>query len=369
LISSSVSRQDVSLIKKLRSHAWFPSAVRAAGAATLILFSYLAVSSGFNFEDGRFWLLVAVIVAALLGDYVTSIALALIAVVCLEFFFAAPTFSLRVEQEEDVLALVVFLGASIAITSLAAKVRRTSEEELLQTRADLARFGRVAMLGELTASIAHELNQPLGGLVSSSNACRRWLLNQPPNIDRANQSLDRIIRDADRATTVLERVRSMANNRPPRKLAVNVTEALSEVILITRGDVERNQITLETKFVDGVILVWADRIQFQQVCLNLIVNGIEALKDVNSSPRVLAVGAERDCHNHVTLTVADTGAGIVPEKSGDIFDAFVTSKPDGMGMGLAISRSIVEAHGGRLWASANVPRGAKFQFTVPIYRG
>ena len=343
--------------------------MRAGGAATLILFSYVAVSSGFNLEEGRFWLLAAVVMASLLGDYVTSIALSIVAVGCLAFFFAPPQFSLRVEQEEDLAAVIAFLATSMAITSCAVKVRRISEEELVQTRAELARFGRVAMLGELTASIAHELNQPLAGLVSSSDACRRWLLNQPPNIDRAIQSLDRIVRDADRATMVVARVRSMAKNRPPQKAAVDVREAVREVILITRSELERHQITLESKFLDEVILVWADRVQFQQVCLNLIVNGIEALKNVVSHRRTLVVGAERDAHNHVTVTVADTGAGIDPKNSANIFNAFVTSKPDGMGMGLAISRSIVEAHGGRLWASENLPQGAKFHFTMPIYRG
>lgn len=357
------------MIKELRSWAWFPFAVRALGAATLLIFSYIGVSLGFDFDDGRFWLLAAVVIASLLGDYVTSIGLSLVAAGCLAFFFAPPKFSLWVEQEEDILALIVFLATSMVVTSLAVKSRRTSEEELLQTRADLARFGRVAMLGELTASVAHELNQPLAGLVSSSNACRRWLLNQPPNIDRASRSLDRIIRDADRATMVVERVQSMAKNRPPQKIAVNVREALREVVLITRAEVERHQITLDFKVVDDVILVWADRVQFQQVCLNLIVNGIEALKNVVSNRRTLVVGAERDAHSHITVTVADTGAGIDPKTLGEIFNAFFTSKPDGMGMGLAISRSIVEAHGGRLWASANVPQGAKFQFTMPIYRG
>jgi len=356
------------LIKELRSRAWFPSAVRAVGAAALILFSYVAVSSGFDFDDGRFWLLAAVVMASLLGDYVTSIALSIVAVGCLAFFFASPKFSLRVEQEEDFAAIMVFLATSMAITSCAVKVRRISEEELVQTRAELARFGRVAMLGELTASIAHELNQPLAGLVSSSDACRRWLLNQPPNIDRATQSLDRIVRDADRATMVVARVRGMAKNRPPQKAAVDVREAIREVILIMRGELERHQITLECKFLDD-ILVWADRVQFQQVCLNLIVNGIEALKNVVSNRRTLVVGAERDAHNHVTVTVADTGAGIDPKNTANIFNAFFTSKPDGMGMGLAISRSIVEAHGGRLWASENLPHGAKFHFTMPIYRG
>jgi len=343
--------------------------VRVIGAAALILFSYVAASSGFDLDDGRFWLLAAVVMASLLGDYVTSIALSIVAVGCLVFFFAPPKFSVRVEQEEDLSAVIVFLAMSMAITTCAVKVRRISEEELLQTRAELARFGRVAMLGELTASIAHELNQPLAGLVSSSDACRRWLLNQPPNIDRATQSLERIVRDADRATMVVERVRSMAKKRPTQKAAVDVREAVREVILITRGELERHQIGLESKFVDDVILVWADRVQFQQVCLNLIVNGIEALKNVVTGPRILVVGAERDAHNHVTVTVADTGAGIDPKNLGNIFNTFFTSKPDGMGIGLAISRSIVEAHGGRLWASANVPQGAKFHFTMPIYRG
>jgi C4-dicarboxylate-specific signal transduction histidine kinase len=356
------------LIKELRSRAWFPSALRALGAVTLILFSYVAVLSGFDFDDGRFWLLAAVIVVSVLGDYITSIALSLVAAGCLAFFFAPPILSFRVQEEQDLLALIAFLATSMVVTSLAVKARRISEDELFQTRAELARFGRVAVLGELTATIAHEINQPLAGLVSSSNACRRWLLNQPPNIDRANQSLDRIIRDADRAAMVVERVRSMAKNRPPQNVAVNVREAIREVILITRGEVERNQITLESKFVDDIILIWADRVQFQQVCLNLIVNGIEALKKV-SSPRALVIAAEGDARDHVTVTVADTGAGIDPKNLRDIFNAFFTTKPDGMGMGLAIRRSIVEAHGGRLWASANAPQGAKFQFTMPIYRG
>ena len=242
-----------------------------------------------------------------------------------------------------------------------------AEEELLQTRAELARFGRIAMLGELTASIAHELNQPLAGLISSGDACRRWLSNQPPNIDRANQSLNRIIRDADRARTVVDRVRGLAKNSPPQKTAVNVREAVGEIILIARGEVERSQIKLETHFADDVVLIWADRVQFQQVCLNLIVNAIEALKNIGA-PRKLLVRTDRDASASATVTIADTGAGIDPKNLGDIFNAFYTTKPDGIGMGLAISRSIVEAHGGRLWASGNVPQGAKFQFTIPLYR-
>src|SRR4029079_2554146 len=207
--------------------------------------------------------------------------------------------------------------------------------------------------GELTASIAHELNQPLAGLVSSGDACRRWLANEPPNINRANQSLDRIIRDADRARMVVERVRGLAKNTPPRKIGVNVREAIREVIVLMRGEIERNQIKLESQVSEDLLLVWADRVQFQQVCLNLIVNAVEALRD--SSPRRLLVRAEKDASNNVLVTVADNGEGIDLKNSEDIFNAFYTTKPDGMGMGLTISRSIVEAHGGQLWASNNVP--------------
>jgi C4-dicarboxylate-specific signal transduction histidine kinase len=356
------------MIRRWRSQRWFPAVFCLFGIAALILLSYVALLLGFDFAEARFWLLAAVVVLSLTGSYLTSIILSAVAVACLSYFFTPPIFSFRVEQEEDFLALLAFLTTSIVITGLAARIRRMSEEDLLHTRAELARFGRVAILGELTASIAHELNQPLAGLVSSGDACRRWLASQPPNIDRANQSLDRIIRDADRARSVVERVRGLVKNTPPRKVGVNVRDALREVIVMTRGEAELNQIRLEARFAEGLPLVWADRVQFQQVCLNLIVNAIESLKDIRSGPRKLLVQAEKDMSNAVLITVTDSGAGFDSKDSETIFGAFYTTKPDGMGMGLAISRSIIEAHGGRLWASGNVPQGASFQFTLQSYR-
>jgi C4-dicarboxylate-specific signal transduction histidine kinase len=350
---------------KWRFQHWLPAAFCVLGIVALILLSYAALLLGFDFAEARFWLLAAVVLISLLGSYLTSIMLSVVAAGCLSYFFTPPIFSFRVEQEEDLLALLVFLTTSIVITGLAARIRRMSEEELLHTRAELARFGRVAILGELTASIAHELNQPLAGLVSSGDACRRWLSNQPPNINRANQSLERVIRDADRARMVVERVRGLAKNTPPRKVGVNVREAVREVIVLTRGEVERNQIRLESQFSEDQLLIWADRVQFQQVCLNLIVNAIESFKDLKSGPRKLLVRAEKDASDNVLVTVTDTGTGFDSRNSENIFNAFYTTKPDGMGMGLAISRSIVEAHGGRLWASANIPQGSKFQFTLP----
>jgi C4-dicarboxylate-specific signal transduction histidine kinase len=359
--------QEFFLIKALQSRKWSLAAARIFGAAALIFFSCAAVFFGFDFDDGRFWLFVAVVAISLFGDYVTSFLLTLVAVGCLAFFFAKPTFSFRIEQQEDILSLVAFLVSSVVVTSITARIHRISQEELVQTRAKLARFGRVAIVGELTASIAHELNQPLAGLVTSGDACRRWLSNQPPNIDRANQSLDRMIRDADRARMVVDRVRGLVKNSPPEKYAVNLNEAVWEVILITRGDAERNQIKLEFQFAEELAVVWADRVQLQQVCLNLIVNAIEALKSVQNAPRKLGIRTERDLKDGVIVTVTDTGLGIDPKHLEDVFTAFFTTKQGGMGIGLAISRTIVEAHGGRLWASANMPHGAKFQFTMPLY--
>ncbi len=305
---------------------------------------------------------------SLLGSYVSSILLSIVAVACLSYFFTPPTFSFRIETQDDLIALLVFLATSICVTGLATKVRRLPEKELLQTRLELARFGRVAILGELTTSIVHELNQPLAGLVSSADACRRWLANDPPNVERANRSLHRIIRDADRAKMVMERVRNLSKNTSLQATAINVREALLEVILLTSNEIARNQISLETQFADELPLALGDRIQVQQVCLNLIVNAIESFKDLRTGPRKLLVKAEEDASEGVLVTVGDTGAGFDSSIAEDIFRAFYTTKLDGIGMGLAISRSIIEAHGGRLWASSNVPRGATFQFTLPVNR-
>jgi C4-dicarboxylate-specific signal transduction histidine kinase len=347
---------------------WSSGTVCLFGIAVLVGLSYVCLLIGFDFASGRFLLLAAVILLSMLGSYISAVVLSFVAVGCLSYFFTPPIFSFAVESQDDILALLAFLMTSIVITGLAARVRETSEQELQHTRTELARFGRVAILGELTTSIAHELNQPLAGLVSSGNACRRWLAKQPPDIERANQSLNRIIRDADRARNVVERVRGLSKNSPLQAAAISVNEALREVILLMRGEVERNQIRLDAHLDDDLPLVWADRIQLQQVGLNLIVNAIESIKELRGGSRNLSVRAEKEASDSVLVTVSDTGAGIDSQNTEVIFSAFYTTKADGIGMGLAISRSIIEAHGGRLWASGNVPQGAKFQFTLPPHR-
>jgi C4-dicarboxylate-specific signal transduction histidine kinase len=246
---------------------------------------------------------------------------------------------------------------------------RRADEELHQIRAQLTHVARVTTLGELTASIAHEVNQPLAGVVSSGNACLRWLDNQPPDIEKARNSVNRLIRDANRASQVVVRVRDLAKNAPTQKGPLNINETVEEIVALTRREVMENQISLTTELSKEIPLILADRIQLQQVILNLTINAIEALSALSDGPRKLFVITERDQTGGVCLTVADSGPGLDPDRLEDIFDAFYTTKREGMGMGLAVSRSIIEAHQGRLWATPNKPSGAKFQFMLPQDEG
>jgi C4-dicarboxylate-specific signal transduction histidine kinase len=264
---------------------------------------------------------------------------------------------------------VAFLTTSIIITGLMTRLRKIAEEELQQTRADLARFARVATVGELTASIAHEVNQPLAGVVSSGHACLRWLASEPPNVEKATLSAQRMIRDANRASEIIQRVRKLVKNAPPQMNPLNINEAIEEIVILCRSEIEQNRISLKTQLPADLPPVAADRVQLQQVFLNLIVNAIDALKAVGTGPREVTVTTERDKASGVLATVRDSGVGLEAEKLQDIFEPFHTTKSDGMGMGLTISRSIIEAHGGRLWATPNKPRGATFQLTLPAVQG
>lgn len=352
-----------------RSQHWLSIAVCLSGIAALLALAFVCVWLKLDFATAGFLLLIGIVLVSTQASFFSSVILSVVAVGCLTYFFSPPLFTFHVERHENLIALFAFLTTSIIITGLSAKIRKLSEEEAKRTRAELTRYARVAILGELTASIAHEVNQPLAGVVSSGEACRRWLANQPPNLERATRSVERIIRDADQASKVLQRVRNLVKNTPPERTAVIASEAIREVIVLTRSDARQNQIRLETQFADDLPSVWVDPIQLQQVCLNLIVNAIESLKSVRDGPRDLLVRAEKDSGGDVLVTISDTGSGLDSENPEEIFRAFFSTKPDGMGMGLAVSRSIIEAHGGRLWVSGNLPRGAKFQFTLPLAPG
>jgi PAS domain S-box-containing protein len=242
--------------------------------------------------------------------------------------------------------------------------RKRVGEALREIQRELAHANRVATMGQLTASIAHEVNQPIAGLLASGNAALRWLGKETPDLEAARRSIERVIRDGRRAGDVIGRVRDLVKKTPPRDDSSDINVAIREVIELTRGEALKNRILVRTQLAEGLPLVQGDRVQLQQVILNLIINAIEAMSDVEGARDLMIKtrGAEPAA---VLVTVQDSGPGLDPTDPERAFEAFYTTKPDGMGMGLSICRSIVEAHGGQLTATANVPRGAIFEFRVP----
>ena len=241
--------------------------------------------------------------------------------------------------------------------------RKQAEEALGKAQAELAHVTRVTTLGEMTASIAHEINQPLAAVVNNASACLRWLAAH--NLEEARQSATLIISDGHRAGEIISRIRALAKKAPPRKEWLDINETILEVIALVRTEVHRNSVSLQTQLSSNVLPILGDRIQLQQVILNLIINAIEAMSGVSEGPRELLVSSKKDDSRGVVIAVRDSGPGMDPESLDHLFTAFYTTKPQGMGMGLAISRSIIEAHGGRVWATANEGGGAEFQFTLP----
>jgi C4-dicarboxylate-specific signal transduction histidine kinase len=242
--------------------------------------------------------------------------------------------------------------------------RKQAEDALRKSQGELAHIARVMTMGELVASIAHEVNQPLASVVNSASACLRWLDAQ--KLEEARRSASRAIAEGHRASEIIGRIRALAKKTPPQKDWLDVNETIHEVIALARSEIQRNGVALETQLSEHVPVVLADRIQLQQVMLNLMMNAIEAMHGVGEGPRELLVRSGTDASKHVVISVQDSGPGFDPKSLEHLFDAFYTTKPHGLGMGLAISRSIIDAHGGRLWATANVPCGAVFQFTLPI---
>ncbi|MEA2780363.1 MAG: hypothetical protein QOK29_1907, partial [Rhodospirillaceae bacterium] len=253
-----------------------------------------------------------------------------------------------------------FIGTVMDITE-----RKRAEEALRNAQADLARVARLTTMGELAASIAHEVNQPLMAIVTNADTCLAWLANDRPDLDEAREAAERVVRDGHRAGEVIRTIRSLARKSGPEMTQFNIDDAIREILVLMRSELRRHHVSLETELSAGIEPVTGDRVQLQQVVLNLIMNGIEAMSATMHDPRVLRVNSQIGGPNSVMIAVTDTGPGLDPTKMDRIFDAFFTTKPQGMGMGLSICRSIVEAHGGRLWASPHVPHGTIFRFTVP----
>jgi C4-dicarboxylate-specific signal transduction histidine kinase len=242
--------------------------------------------------------------------------------------------------------------------------RKHAEEALYQAEADLARVSRVTTIGELTASLAHELNQPIAAAVTNANTCLRWLTREQPDVEEARAAAMRIVKDGTRAAEIIKRTRLLFKKGTPQREPVDVNEVVREMIVLLRGEITRYNITVRMDLASDLPRIMGDRVQLQQVLMNLIVNGIDAMKDVDGA-RELAVKSQRTEKEEVLVSVGDTGVGLPPQQADQVFNAFFTTKPHGTGMGLRISRSIVESHGGRLWAADNSPRGASFHFALP----
>jgi len=247
--------------------------------------------------------------------------------------------------------------------------RKQAEDALLEARDALLRVTRLSTMGELSASIAHEVNQPLSAIVANGIACRRLLAAAKPDFEEAKETLEDIISDGRRASAVVGRVRQLAKKSTPVRAAVDVNRAISEVLALTRQELQRSRVTARAELDPNLPPVMADRVQVQQVVLNLVMNGIDAMRGVKDRARVLRVKSAATPAAAVAVTVEDTGIGFGDNDPENVFETFYTTKEDGMGMGLSISRSIVQAHGGRLWASAGAPIGAVFGFTLPASAG
>ncbi len=259
-----------------------------------------------------------------------------------------------------------FSGDRGTDTGLIAVMRAQRAEALLRAvQAELARVNRVMTLGQLTASIAHEVTQPIASARNNARAALNFLDQQPPDLAEVREALACIVADADRARQIVDRVRDHIKKAPPRRDRFDLNGAVNEAIVLLKGEIADNRVSVQTRFANGDWIVEGDRVQLQQVVMNLIVNAIEAMGWVEDGARELLISTEQNQANGVLVAVRDSGPGIEPERLERVFEPFYTTKPNGLGIGLSICQSIIKAHGGRLWADAIEPQGTVFQFTVP----
>nr|WP_276486209.1 ATP-binding protein [Bradyrhizobium zhanjiangense] len=268
------------------------------------------------------------------------------------------------EQRDQGVAFVLDLTERKRAEAEARENERRYREALME----LAHVNRVTTMGQLTASISHEMKQPIGAVVANAEAGLNWLDAQPPELNRIRQTLGWIITDSLRAGEIIGRIQGLIKKAPPRREEMEINAAVLEVIALTHGEVVKNGVSVRTHLAEGLPLIRVDRVQLQQVVLNLIINAVEAMSAVREEPRELLISTDRDALNGVLVSLRDSGPGLDPASLEHVFDPFYTTKPSGMGMGLSICRSIVEAHGGRIWAGANETRGAVFQFSLPLER-
>jgi C4-dicarboxylate-specific signal transduction histidine kinase len=269
-------------------------------------------------------------------------------------------------REAGVINLSISLSTIAITTYLALKMVR-AEGAAHEARAQLIRVARVTNLGELAASIAHEVNQPLAAIATSGDTALRWLNAAPPNVDRARAALDRVVADANRASTIISRVREHARANPPILRPIRIDDVIDEALALSRNELDRQNITLEVAVADQLPMVMGDRVQLQQVICNLILNAIEAMANIPQPRRSLSIAVVSDANGDIEISASDTGPGIREEHLPRLFDSFWTTKEGGTGIGLTISRTIVEAHRGTIWVDRVKPQGARFHIRLPAH--
>jgi signal transduction histidine kinase len=323
----------------------------------------------------------AVMASAWFGGTAAGLFAVLLSTVLVEYFFVPPVYSFSISTTAE--AYFAAFVACALVASWVSSAKKRSEEaleealdqleirvsertaELMKTQTDLAHLSLVLSMGELTASIAHEINQPLTAVVTHGHACMEWLSARPPNLEKTRQTVERIIQDGTRAGAVLSRIRALIKKEAPAKAWLDINEVIHELTTFLRDEAGRHHVAIRTDLVPGLPKVKADRVQLQQVLLNLMMNGMDAMAGTTDRARELLIRARGD-ESEIVVRVEDSGTGLDTEAAEKIFNPFFTTKPHGIGMGLSISRSIIESHDGRLWASPRPSGGAIFQFTLPI---
>jgi C4-dicarboxylate-specific signal transduction histidine kinase len=358
-----------------------------AAGAVLAVVSSVAFRLHANEAEAAMIFFVFVILFSLWADLPSVILMATVAALTFDYFFTPPLFSFDFYMDDpiDIVAWFSYIGAAIIITRLVSGLRkrgaefkqaneqlrgemaerRRVEDAYSKVQAELAHITRVMTMGELAASIAHEINQPLSGVMVNGKTCLRWLAGDPPNLEEARESATLIVRDGKRAADIIARIRALATRSGTTKEQLNLNEVVEEIVDLARNDMMKRQVKLRMDFDKGLWPVSVDRVQMQQVLLNLVRNGVDAMSAVEEEARELVIKTENEVAGHVRVAVRDSRTGLAAENMERVFDAFFTTKDGGMGMGLSICRTIIQNHEGRLWAASNDGPGTTFQFTIP----
>ena len=357
---------------RLPAECRFNFGLVALSLVLAILFSFAALWLAFYFRDeaeGMVWRKIgsaAVMGTAISAMHYTGMAAARFAPSESNPDLANAVSVSTLETAGIGVVVLILLGVSVLTCALDRRFSSQSLElALAEAKAELGHLTRVATLGELAASIAHEINQPLGAVVSYGSAALRWLSAQPPNLDQTRQAVSRAIQEANRASEVIAKIRALLAKTPPEKTLVEINKVIGQALSLLRSELRKSDVRLRTELAPDLPPVPSDSVQLQQLVLNLVINAVEAMSAITDRPRELIIRSTKDPHG-VRVEVEDSGKGMDRQQAERIFEPFFTTKPAGIGMGLAISRSIVEAHGGRLWVTSKASHGAIFQFTLSV---